>query len=66
MAELARQGFDRVYGARPMKRLLQREVVNRVATAFVAGEIGAGSSLRLVLNAAGAFQLEPGIPNLSA
>ncbi len=66
MAELARQGFDRVYGARPMKRLLQREVVNRVATAFVAGEIGAGSSLRLVLNAAGAFQLEPGIPNLDA
>jgi ATP-dependent Clp protease ATP-binding subunit ClpB len=39
---LAESGFDAVYGARPMKRLLQREVVDRVARlAIEREELGA-------------------------
>ena len=35
-------GFDPVYGARPLRRLVQREVVDRIAQTVVAGEIGEG------------------------
>jgi len=35
---LAEAGFDPVYGARPMKRLLQKEVVDRVARLAIARE----------------------------
>ena len=36
---LAIDGFDPTYGARPLKRLVQREVVDRIANAAVAGEL---------------------------
>ncbi|MFO0984540.1 MAG: ATP-dependent chaperone ClpB [Planctomycetota bacterium] len=45
--QLARQGYDPVYGARPLKRLLQREVETRVGRKIVAGEITDGTSLRI-------------------
>lgn len=38
-------GFDPVYGARPLRRLIQREVVDRVAQAVVGGEIGEGDTV---------------------
>jgi ATP-dependent Clp protease ATP-binding subunit ClpB len=34
---LARKGFDPVFGARPLKRVLQREVANRLAEQILAG-----------------------------
>ena len=42
IAELARKGFDPVYGARPLKRLIQKSVENRVASAILAGKVGDG------------------------
>ncbi len=36
---LAIDGFDPTYGARPLKRLVQREVVDRIANAAVRGEL---------------------------
>lgn len=41
--QLAREGFDPMYGARPLKRVLQRNVVDRVATAFLKGAIEPGA-----------------------
>jgi ATP-dependent Clp protease ATP-binding subunit ClpB len=38
-AELAREGFDPVYGARPLKRVLQRRVQDELAKKILAGEI---------------------------
>ena len=32
-------GYDPVYGARPLKRLIQREVVDRIADAAVRGKL---------------------------
>lgn len=44
---IAREGFDPVYGARPLKRFMQRHLETRVARALIAGEAGEGSVLRV-------------------
>jgi len=44
---LALDGFDPVFGARPLKRLIQREVVDRVASAIIRGETGEGDTVTL-------------------
>ena len=43
---IAREGFDPVYGARPLKRFIQREVETRIARAMIAGEAREGSRVR--------------------
>jgi ATP-dependent Clp protease ATP-binding subunit ClpB len=45
----ARNGFDPVYGARPLKRYLQRELETRIGRAIIAGEVGEGSVVRVDL-----------------
>lgn len=35
---LAEHGFDPAYGARPLKRLMQKEIVNSLASKLIAGE----------------------------
>ncbi|MBN2848370.1 MAG: ATP-dependent chaperone ClpB [Coriobacteriia bacterium] len=42
---LALDGFDPVFGARPLKRLIQREVVDRVARELIEGRLGDGDSV---------------------
>ena len=42
---VARSGYDPVYGARPLKRFLQREVETRLARELIAGDIPEGSTL---------------------
>jgi ATP-dependent Clp protease ATP-binding subunit ClpB len=44
---VARQGYDPVYGARPLKRYLQHELESRIARALVAGEVTDGSMVRV-------------------
>ncbi len=44
---LADKGFDVAYGARPIKRLLQKEVINNVAKAIIAGKIAKGSTVNI-------------------
>jgi len=46
---IARTGYDPVYGARPLKRYLQRELETRVARAIIAGTVPAGGTLRVEL-----------------
>jgi ATP-dependent Clp protease ATP-binding subunit ClpB len=41
----AEKGYDPVFGARPLKRFLQRNVETRLARALIAGEIGDGSRI---------------------
>jgi ATP-dependent Clp protease ATP-binding subunit ClpB len=36
---VARQGFDPVYGARPLKRYLQHQLESKIARALIAGEV---------------------------
>jgi len=44
---IAERGFDPVYGARPLKRYLQRELETKVGRALVGGEVGEGATLRV-------------------
>jgi ATP-dependent Clp protease ATP-binding subunit ClpB len=46
---IAQAGYDPVYGARPLKRYLQRELETRVARAIIAGNVAEGSQLRVEL-----------------
>ena len=47
---IAHAGFDPVYGARPLKRFLQREIETRIARLLVAGDMPEGSRVEVVLN----------------
>ncbi len=40
-----REGFDPAYGARPLRRLVQREIGDRLARMLLAGEVGTGSTV---------------------
>ncbi|MCK6480071.1 MAG: ATP-dependent chaperone ClpB [Planctomycetaceae bacterium] len=48
-AELARRGFDPVFGARPLKRLLQREVQDPVAIGLLEGRFREGDGVRVAV-----------------
>jgi len=45
--ELVREGFDRVYGARPLRRTVQRRIENPLAKRVLAGEFGEGDVARV-------------------
>ena len=40
---IGKQGYDPVYGARPLKRFLQKQIENRIARAIIGGEVEDGS-----------------------
>jgi ATP-dependent Clp protease ATP-binding subunit ClpB len=44
---LADKGYDPSYGARPLKRLIQREVQDALAMKMLAGEIGDGAAVQI-------------------
>ena len=44
---LALDGLDPVYGARPLKRLIQRQVVDSVANLIIGGELTEGDTVRV-------------------
>jgi ATP-dependent Clp protease ATP-binding subunit ClpB len=46
---IATSGYDPVYGARPLKRFLQRELETRVARAIIGGTVTEGGELRVEL-----------------
>jgi ATP-dependent Clp protease ATP-binding subunit ClpB len=46
-AFLARVGHDPAWGARPLKRAIQRHVIDMLAKALLAGEIGTGDKVRV-------------------
>lgn len=44
---LAEHGYDPIYGARPLRRLMQQQIDDRLANLLLAGEIHDGSSVRV-------------------
>lgn len=46
MKKLAEVGFDPVYGARPLKRAIQRSVENPLAEAILSGKYGPGDTIK--------------------
>ncbi|WP_415991863.1 ATP-dependent Clp protease ATP-binding subunit [Adlercreutzia equolifaciens] len=55
MEHLAIDGYDPVYGARPLKRLIQREVVDRIAERVISGELRDRSHVLIDLDAEGNY-----------
>jgi len=47
LALLGNVGFDPVYGARPLKRAIQAQVENPLATKILSGEFGNGDVVRV-------------------
>lgn len=46
----ADMGYDPLYGARPLKRLIQREIQNTLAKMLIAGEVKDGDKLKISLD----------------
>ncbi len=46
---LAKLAYDPLYGARPLKRVMQKRVINELSKQIIAGEIGANHEIMLVL-----------------
>ena len=44
---MTENGYDPVYGARPVKRLIQRELVNKLARAVLEGSIRRDSAIEV-------------------
>jgi len=49
LKHIAKAGYDPVYGARPLKRYLQRELETKVARAIIAGQVADGGTITVVL-----------------
>ncbi len=47
IAALAKEGFDPVYGARPLKRLIQKKIQDQLALRLLGGDIRPGDTVRL-------------------
>ncbi|MFN2431930.1 MAG: ATP-dependent Clp protease ATP-binding subunit, partial [Gemmatimonadota bacterium] len=56
--QLARQGFDPVYGARPLKRAIQRGIQNPLSMRLLEGSIREGSRVRVDAGADGELTFE--------
>ena len=54
--ELGKIGFDPVYGARPLKREIQRTIENPIAIALLASEYVAGDTIKVDVDDAGVFR----------
>ncbi len=46
---IAESGYDPVYGARPLRRYIQRELETRIGRALIAGDIPQGDAIRVDL-----------------
>ena len=51
--QLAERGYDGVYGARPLKRVIQREVERQVAKMILEGSVAEGSALEIAVGSDG-------------
>jgi ATP-dependent Clp protease ATP-binding subunit ClpB len=61
LAWLANAGYDPVYGARPLKRIVQRELQNVLAGKILAGDIKDGSTVKVSVGVGG---LEIGVARM--
>jgi ATP-dependent Clp protease ATP-binding subunit ClpB len=54
---LSIDGFDPVYGARPLKRLVQRNIIDALANAIVAAEVSEGNEVSVDLDERGEYKV---------
>jgi ATP-dependent Clp protease ATP-binding subunit ClpA len=59
---LAREGYDPAYGARPLKRVIQKRIMDRLATELLKGTVQEGSRIRVDEDPPGELSLRPAGP----
>ena len=47
MAQLAREGFDPAFGARPLKRVIQREIGDKASLLILSGDVADGGTIEV-------------------
>ncbi|MBN9391312.1 MAG: AAA family ATPase [Chloroflexi bacterium] len=50
LALLAKEGYDRVYGARPLRRVIQRKLENQLSKSLLNGQFEEGDTIRVELD----------------
>ena len=45
--QIAEEGFDPAYGARPLKRVLQQRIANPLATTLLEGKVASGQTVEV-------------------
>ena len=55
----AEKGYDPVFGARPLKRFLQRHIETQLARGLIAGEVEEGSTVTFVVKDDGLTRVQP-------
>jgi ATP-dependent Clp protease ATP-binding subunit ClpB len=58
LAKLAKEGFDPLYGGRPMKRVLQRVVLNELSKSILSGKIQRDSAVLMDVDKEGNLTFE--------
>jgi ATP-dependent Clp protease ATP-binding subunit ClpB len=53
---VAKLGYDPIYGARPLKRVIQRHLVNPLSEKILAGEFGPGDTIEAGLDSRGLIE----------
>jgi ATP-dependent Clp protease ATP-binding subunit ClpB len=54
---LAERGYDSVYGARPLKRVIQKELIDSIARKLLGGDLTDGSVIQVGVGAEGGLQI---------
>ncbi|MBY0341136.1 MAG: AAA family ATPase, partial [Rhodocyclaceae bacterium] len=60
LKELAKAGFDPVFGARPLKRAIQERIENPLSRAILEGKFGAKDTVVVAANPAGVLMFDKG------
>ena len=58
LQQLANEGYDPVYGARPLKRVIQQHLQNPLALKLLQGEIKDGQAVSVGVNGAGEYSIQ--------
>ncbi|MDO8435363.1 MAG: hypothetical protein Q7S89_01645, partial [bacterium] len=56
IAELAKEGYDPEFGARPLRRVIQRRVENQLATILLEQKVDRRD--KVILDSGGTFRIE--------
>lgn len=58
LTKLGEEGFDPVFGARPLKRVLQRRILNELSKGILSGKVGKDAVIMMELNSEGNLSFE--------
>lgn len=60
---LAKLGYDPTYGARPLRRVIQKHIVNALSQRIIEGEFADGDSIEITLDQRGLIQFIKEVPS---